>query len=585
MSPLPASAVGLTLGRVAVISGPSMRGRRAELLAQQSARLLAGCLVLQAAAQAHVPDTGALAVYEALLQSPRWTTTREYAASLPTTAQGWAGELLDAAGGRDFLLAIDSWDGTFAPSRDFFRELAAAIAQESGLTSEHPGGRVLLNPRAQLSAAELGGMNAIELPVATTHHRAHPLGLHLLIQSEFQRLTPDGQLRDHLWHQAMARREVQAVDGRWLPRQHLSTPVLPLDDPELEHLQSLDSSQWRLLQALSVLGTAESSQLVELTGQGESAQLRILSDRHLIERCGLGWRLSSELVRASLAQSVGAAQRHDWRGPSTPTQDQGESTVISAEKLADTSGPRTSTPLAGSLLPPVPAPEQVFQVGPALDTGAQTLEWARWAWLAAQQPQTVGATPERAAQWAALAAIVLARRGQLHRAQWWLSQLPSQAAESLGECLLRDRARQLSATLTLDLPRRGYFTQYADLLADFQRLGPNSAAAQSELPKILQRAAQLRAVVLWGQAAQLARQWQLPVGPGPSDDQGRDDLQSAILSILALGHSTAECADWLGLSRRAIEKRISGWYAETSLTSRAALIAQLQSGKIPIPGD
>jgi DNA-binding CsgD family transcriptional regulator len=202
-----------------------------------------------------------------------------------------------------------------------------------------------------------------------------------------------------------------------------------------------------------------------------------------------------------------------------------------------------------------------------------------------------------AATWAARAALVLLGRGRPDRALEWLDR----GARAGGADELLDHARARLQALVDGLPPgRAHDTPEPPALAAAaavfsrtRRLAQHlhglstvvapSAQQTALLRDVLAGARDCRAVLLWCHAAQLARAWHVRPGPGPTGPDGTDDVGAAVVSLLAVGCTTADCAAALGLSPRAVEKRITALYRATGCTSRTQLVRAYLDGGLLMP--
>jgi DNA-binding CsgD family transcriptional regulator len=104
------------------------------------------------------------------------------------------------------------------------------------------------------------------------------------------------------------------------------------------------------------------------------------------------------------------------------------------------------------------------------------------------------------------------------------------------------------------------------------------------LAELLAEARARRCVVLWCRAARLARSSGLAPGRPPVGPDGVDDVQRALLSLLASGLSTRDCATVLSLQVRAVEYRVRALFEQTATSSRAQLVREYVSGRVVDPG-
>jgi DNA-binding NarL/FixJ family response regulator len=260
--------------------------------------------------------------------------------------------------------------------------------------------------------------------------------------------------------------------------------------------------------------------------------------------------------------------------------------------------------------------------------GEQVIEAARWA--AARMAPDAG-------WWAGLAAVVLARRGRLDRARTWLESAcseqegparavarwgeaeilrlegrPRQAATALAAAveasvpvaegstalwmLLESERLSLAEVRTASGPRRYVptapehtFFEDRDYLSAIHLMRTTIRAVEAgqvpaqRLTEVLVAARSRRCVLEWCRAARLARIHGLARGRVPTGPDGADDVQRALLSLLAAGLSTRQCAVALSMQVRAVEYRIRALFEDSGTASRAQLVRAYVDGRVLDP--
>ncbi len=534
----------LRLGQPVLVAGDTQAARR-RALAQFGSRCVGAARpVFTGVAVLGLGDCGVSAVYDAVVRAQfRRPVGEDLPLPRSASVTAWA-QILDAiAGQKPHVLCVDAVDLFDRATEQFFRELAGAMAAADR-------GYLVINPLAPVDRHP-GGLlpaPAVAQPAASSW-RLHPVA-----RQELARVAADEQQRQLAEQQAIAAGHLELVDGVWLPSQSLESPKLRDDHSELMQLQPLSAAQRRIMQSVAVLGPV--AQLAPVLGWVNSLDITALESRGLMKRGPRGYYLPNPVLARSIAAGIGAAR--------------------TASLTSRVRAPGSSGRYLG---PDLPRPMDVADL-----SAASMVEYARWAVVRSRYPDSDSASAQG---WWGLAAVVLAHRAQLARSASWLSRLPVTEAESLRAAILSDPQGQL-ARLPWPQPTGGYFAEYHQLLGLWRELRQVAAAGQQDQHRILDflsRARRLRAVVLWAQAAQLARTWQLTPGATPVDGHGADDVQAGLLSALSAGLSSADCGRWFGLSVRSIEKRISTLFTQHQVSSRVALIAAARSGQVPYASD
>jgi DNA-binding CsgD family transcriptional regulator len=550
-------------------------------------------------------DVLTAALYDAVIRSPRWSgpgeAGRDAVPDLPVPASappgeavaGWANLVRIAAGPRPFLLVLHEVDVGADGTRTALRALAA------NLRAGVPAGRVVVNPLEDVpDLAGESGDPVLVCPASTIPDRlVEPGGverrLHPGLAERLRSVSADRHVMlDVLraWHRQA---RLRLVDGLWLPGDDLPVPALALTRPALGRLRPLPQEQFAVMAAVAVLGPVRRGELdaalVDPWPVGADpvgACLRGLRERGLVVHRDGEFVVVDDVIRASLAASVGAATQGLWRSRTG----RGELVVSGSE---DRPG---AVPRPGADLDPAGIPGD----------GEAAIEAARWA---VAMPGGRGpALP------AAIAAGVLARRGRLDRARTWLELARSEpesepgadvaaAADAVGWAQgqigrLEGRAGADFSSpgpagaeslrgpgvdeRVLRSPDLDYVSALRLASGVIDAVAAGSAGPE-RLRDVLTVTRQRRAVLEWCRAARLARSARIAAGSPPRGPDGVDDVQRALLSLTAAGLSTRDCAAALSLHVRAVEYRIRALFELSGTTSRAQLVRAYVDGRVVDP--
>ncbi len=537
----------------------------------------AGVSVLIGATPMVPMDAGPPAVYEALIRSPQWVRSRRGAQVPPLTEldpPAWAAELALAAGDRPFVVLIDRVDMHRSATVAFFSALARALADHRS------PGTLVLNPIA--GPGDSGHPVAAHDPRRPQVHPrdpAHDVRLHPEVRRSLAHLTDDPYLRRDALKMAVRRGEVLAVDGVSVLATAVTMPPLPPTHSAVGATLPLEPAQRQVLGLLGLLGPMSSAEVQQVAQTARAGQVPAPTSDAVAELAARGlitirddrWVIGSGLIDVSSAATIRPALAQRYRAR-----------LAALRSSADPGGleaaPGTRRPTQRPLVPSV----QAFLaagglVDPADPSGEPVIDYARQA-CAANGPD-VGS-------WSCLAAVILLGRARVHRADDWLRRAAEASPEPTLLAHARTERERLLAGLTSAAPPLPELLSGAEgLFVVHDRMGrmltgQDAAQLDDESLAACLRIARLgRALPLWSRAAALARRRGLPAGPALVDAQGRSDVDGAVLSMLAAGWSTLECAQALGQSLRATEKRITALYREAGCVGRAALIGAYIAGR------
>lgn len=303
---------------------------------------------------------------------------------------------------------------------------------------------------------------------------------------------------------------------------------------------------------------------------------------------------------------------------------------------ASGSARREATPLVGRLGDPLGRLGEL-SASHLPDDGECAIDAARWAVV---QPDGAGEQLSRAA---GLAAVVLSRRGRLDRARAWLElaggsaergvwhawgkaeirrvegryaaaeaafdealalagavrdQPTSASSDACGQelealiaaersCFAADvnpeaePASMVTGAQAMD-PERDFLSATRAMRAALRAIRAGDAPSE-RVRDVLTVARRRRCVLVWCEAAQFARDNGLSTGKAPVGAEDGDDVQRALLSLMAAGQTTRECASVLSMRVRAVEYRIKALFELTGCSSRAELIREYVHGRVLDP--
>lgn len=625
-----------------VLAGMSFSGREDVLDLAQAAWVERGLSVLGGRAPMAPGDTVAAAVYDAVICSPRASAALEDAASTGVPASGttdlavraWAGLIRSAAGPHPFVLVLREADLGSEAAVGFLRKLAAQLA--AGV----PRGRVVVNPIGT-SPPRAGDLRVLVCPPSRAPQRLlGPDGverrMHPVLARVLEAVTCDRPVMLEVLRAWRRQGRIRLVDGLWMPGEDLCVPALPLSRPGLGALRGLTGYGLTVLAAVGVLQPCQPSDLMAaltgpLLGTGRTGhevlgQLRV---RGLVHEGPNGLQVTDGLVRASTVASVGAAQRQLW---CTRAALHGDGWPACRRRLHDGAGPIWGGEVASG----AGAGKDQGDVVTDRGDGEAAIEGARWALARARTAELPTA--------ASVAAVVLARRGRVDRARAWLERAWAavrtgegcaegallswaegeirrvegnrkamvtaldtavRAAEAIADTCLaaligeaRDDAlgipgaggqvRQGLVRHSLVLPGSPgkHLIAVHHLTARLRalELGQTSPDRLPEtLKEVLVEARTRRCAILWCRAARLARSRGQAPGRPPTGPDGVDDIQRAVLSLLAAGQSTRDCATALSMQARAVEYRIRTLFEQTGTSSRTQLVREYVDGRVVDP--
>jgi DNA-binding CsgD family transcriptional regulator len=663
-----------------VLDGMTTAGRGEVLALAQAGWAERGLTVLAGWAPMAPGDTPIAAVYDAVIRSSRWSAvargdgggaSRDGAGAVAPgdvvplgdharhTAGAWADVVRWAAGPRPFVLVLREV-GLWSPD-------ALALVEDlaADLASGAPRGCVVVDPVAVAMPDPPRG-RVVTCPPSRAPQRVVEADgaqrrIHPALCRALEDVTGDRQVMLEVLRTWRREGRIGLVDGVWMPGGDLQAPPLPLSRPALGVLRALTGRQLAVLAAVAVLGPCRSEDLVaalagELDGGDRPSVRHCLHDlqqRGLVRLGSAGLDVVDDLVRVSVAASVGVARRHLWTvraGTGTVRQERGRC-GSSATALGD------GVSASASARSPGPSEGLIGVPG----DGEDVIEAARRALARREAGQLPGT--------AALAAVVLARRGRLDRARMWYERArdgrgpvaaPS-AVTSLGagreargrpgaavtEDALHEVLREWAeaeirllegdrsaAALAFGRARRAagvvqgrvggqvaghevsvllhavsegvaaavdggapgtpwpaapdggwetgasedYFTAVRRIEAGLQAAEADEASPHL-LREVLAAARSRRCVLQWCRGARVARARGLAAGRPPTGPDGVDDVQRALLSLLAAGLSTRDCAAALSMHARAVEYRIRSLFELTGATSRAQLVREYVDGR------
>ncbi len=576
-------------GRCVVLAGLSYSQRQRVLAHAGPQWLAAGRTVLVGELPPPPQASGPNALYAALMNSAHWAAQRhrnQTPAALATAGVSfWVEQSQLVESPDDLVLVILGVDATQPELVEFFTEFAKELHHVS------PAALVLLNP--------LGGPGLIPEQLTCTAAQlsraqpAEPLRLagnptaviHPKLASRLTDLGMTTGLRDFTLTQAEHQAEIQLLDGVWLPGPELTIPKLGVTHSAVSQQILLTRGQRWVLGVLSAVGPLSWDELRGILEQlappeitaGAPSLLGGLLERALVQ------------IRAGQLDVPNPVLQASARGMFGPAM---------LEQLAQVrAAGRCPAPVQLRFGPQAASLAQVL-ADPADCDGELLLDWARWA--RAQGGVAAGPSAQESAVAAALSAIILAGRGRVDRAQAWVGWAgQNHCPATLLAYAKAVTAEPLSSPGPVPYPEltAPYWQVRAELAAWAKRSTELDAAPDSGLTEQLNQARIARLVLLWAQLAELARSQGVPVGATPkpvessatswhpvrfADRTGPtpagDDLRSALLSMLAVGWSTPQCAQALALSTRAIEKRITALYRMSQFGSRTTLVREYLEG-------
>jgi DNA-binding CsgD family transcriptional regulator len=561
--------------------------------------------------------------------------------SIDLAVRTWAGLIRSAAGPRPFVLVLREVELGFEIALGFVRELARQLATGvprgrivvnpiGSLPSRSGDLRVLVCPPAR-APQRLLGSDGVE-------RRMHP-ALALALET----VTRDRPVMLEVLRAWRRQGRIRLVDGLWMPGKDLGAPALSLSRPALGALRSLTGDGLTVLAVVGMLEPCRFVDVMAAlagtqlgTGRAGAEVLADLRSRGMVSEGPHGLQVTDDLVRASTVASIGAAKRELWRiraaspGGGSPRR---QRQLLDGAGLSGAAQPRDRG---------LPTGSEADQGGAGADCGdgEAAIEAARWAlarartadlstvaslaavvlarrgrvdrartWLEQARAAATGEAGQDAAFGAAaIEAVFLGwAEGEIRRVEGKREamaiafDLAVQAAVAAADARLatliggaRDDALQ---TLDADaLPGEGptwqdaflpgpvgeYLTAVHHLTARLRALESGRMPPDrlpDTLKEVLAQARTRRCVMMWCRAARLARSYGQAPGRPPTGPDGVDDVQRAVLSLLAAGLSTRDCAKALSMQARAVEYRIRSLFEQTGTSSRTQLVREYVDGR------
>lgn len=561
---------------------------------------------------------------------------------LPERAgRAWADVVRRSAGPRPFVLVLHEVDARPEAAAVFLRTLAGTLrtAVPHGRVVVNP---IVALPPGMTDVLTLtcpASPPPGRLPESVGAYRLHPE-----ITRTLKRVSDDRRVLQDVLQAWVREGRIALVDGVWMPGEDLTVPPAPTFRPAVGQLRSLAERQSLVLAATGLLGPVGVAGLEAAIGpperRDESAEVRECLDelgaRGLVVPGDGGFVVADPVLRAAVAASIGPARRALWqeraaRAPGDPVAGGG------AARDRATGRRPARRPPSGALRTATGQQDGWRVAGPDLMQIRGDGEEV----IAAARRGALRSGPEEW-RWAGLAAVVLARRGRLDRARTWLQlarraggdgaaamawwaeaeirrlegrrdlalqagrravREAERAADDGGGRTRRDDLGVLARVLAAEcrslveegpagppglvpgVPRRSlsaeqdYLSAVRLMRTTIQSVAAGQTAPQ-RLGEVLEAARSRRCLVEWCRAARLARTRGLAPGRLPGGPDGLDDVQRALLSLLAAGLTTRGCAEALSMHPRAVEYRIRALFELTGAASRAQLVRAYADGGV-----
>jgi DNA-binding CsgD family transcriptional regulator len=584
---------------------------RSEVVAQARTGWLERGLAVLEGRPAAAPAGGvAGAIYDALLGSAAAdpdpsapTLWKVPTPGIPSEAAAriWGDLMRWHAGRQPLVLVLQEVDVWPPGERGLLEHLAADLGRG------RPSGTLVVNPVSALPS-EWSAVRAMHCPEEAAPERivdaSGTLGrIHPELARGLEKLSTDRPVMLDVARAWRRLERIRLVDGMWMPTGPLPVPDLPANRPYLAVLNTLTDGQRAVLAAVAVLAPVDRGDLVDVLAAAfpYDGGLRIqecldaLQARELIVPGVDGLAVPDPLVAVAVAGQVGPASLASWR---ERTAARGPAPAGASFQVVDV--PEPAADAGGNSL-------RLKMFWPAGD-GSAVVDHARWHLARDDRAGLSVSVP--------LAAVVLARRGLLDRARVWLAAAqkvcPPEDATTLVWATAEIRAlegetdalgagksaRWYSELAWLSFrdslvshqfePTRGAVDD--DFFSAERRLGEDlDAVACGAVPTdlvppmlraVLAEARQRRSVLVWCRAARLARGAGLTPGSAPLGPDGANDVQRAVLSLLAAGLTTKRCAEVLSIQVRAVENRVRDLFEQSDTSSRAHLVREYVRGRV-----